>query len=133
MDASNENKKMKRLPKGIIAGSIHHQKIVWIVLAVVVAFGIYALVNMKKDEFPAFSYPQGIVAGVYPGANAEEVEARLTQPLEEILFALPEVSRKDTYSVTKEGICYVYVMLDIKSVTDYAKVWTKIRQKISEA
>ena len=57
--------------KGIIAGSIHHHKIVWIVLAVVVAFGIYALVDMKKDEFPAFSYPQGILAGVYPGANAE--------------------------------------------------------------
>ena len=132
MEAGKENKK-KRLPKGIIAGSIHHQKIVWIVLAAVVAFGIYALIDMKKDEFPAFSYPQGIVAGVYPGANAEEVEARLTKPLEELLFALPEVDRKDTYSVTKEGICYIYVMLDMNAVTDHAKAWTKIRQRINDA
>ena len=118
--------------KGIISGSIRHQKIVWIVVATVVAFGIYALVNMKKDEFPAFSYPQGIVAGVYPGASSEEVEAQLTKPLEELLFTLPEVDRKNTYSVTKEGICYVYVMLDL-SMNEYSKAWTKIRQKINEA
>ena len=118
--------------KGIISGSIRHQKIVWIVVATVVAFGIYALVKMKKDEFPAFSYPQGIVAGVYPGASSEEVEAQLTKPLEELLFTLPEVDRKNTYSVTKEGICYVYVMLDL-TMNDYSKAWTKIRQKINEA
>ena len=118
--------------KGIISGSIRNQKIVWIVVAAVVAFGIYALVDMKKDEFPAFTYPQGIVAGVYPGANAEEVEAQLTKPLEELLFALPEVDRKNTYSVTKEGICYIYVMLDMAK-TEHAPTWTKIRNKISEA
>ena len=118
--------------KGIISGSIRHQRIVWIVVAAVVAFGIYALVDMKKDEFPAFTYPQGIVAGVYPGANAEEVEAQLTKPLEELLFALPEVDRKNTYSVTKEGICYIYVMLDMAK-TEHAPTWTKIRNKISEA
>ena len=121
-----------KVNKGIISGSIRHQKIVWIVVAIVVAFGIYALVKMKKDEFPAFSYPQGIVAGVYPGASSEEVEAQLTKPLEELLFTLPEVDRKNTYSVTKEGICYVYVMLDL-SMNEYSKAWTKIRQKINEA
>ena len=133
MEASNDNKKKKRLPKGIIAGSISHNKIVWIVVAVVVAFGIYALIHMKKDEFPAFSNPQGIVAGVYPGASSEEVEEQLTKPLEEILFTLPEVNRKSTYSVTKEGICYIYVMLDIDMVSDYTKAWAKIRQKINDA
>ena len=118
--------------RGIISGSIRHQKIVWIVVAIVVAFGIYALVKMKKDEFPAFSYPQGLVAGVYPGVNSEEVEAQLTKPLEELLFTLPEVDRKNTYSITKEGICYIYVMLDL-TMNDYSKAWTKVRQKINEA
>ena len=120
-----------KVNKGIISGSIRHQKIVWVVVAVVVAFGIYALVEMKKDEFPAFSNPQGIVAGVYPGANSEEVEAQLTKPLEEMLFTLPEVDRGRTYSVTKDGICYIYVMLDLTK-SDYAQAWTKIRNKINE-
>ena len=118
--------------KGIISGSIQHQKIVWVIVAAIVGFGIYALVDMKKDEFPAFSNPQGIVAGVYPGASSEEVEAQLTKPLEEMLYALPELDRERTYSVTKEGICYIYVMLDL-SMGDYNQVWTKIRNKINES
>ncbi len=120
-----------KVNKGIISGSIQHQKIIWIIVAVIVAFGIYALVDMKKDEFPAFSYPQGLVVGVYPGANSEEVEAQLTKPLEELLFTLPEVDRKRTYSVTKEGVCYLYLMLDL-TMSDYAKAWTKVRNKINE-
>ena len=118
--------------KGIISGSIRHQKIVWVIVAAIVGFGIYALVDMKKDEFPAFYNPQGIVAGVYPGANSEEVEAQLTKPLEELLYAMPELDRERTYSVTKEGICYIYVMLDL-SMGDYNQVWTKIRNRINEA
>ncbi len=117
--------------RGIISGSIRHQKIVWIVVAVIVAFGIYALRDMKKDEFPAFSYPQGIVAGVYPGATSEEVETQLTKPLEQLLFTIPEVDRKNSYSITKEGICYFYVMLDQK-LSDHSKAWAKIRTKINE-
>ena len=109
--------------RGIIAGSINHRKIVWVIVALVVAFGIYALVDMKKDEFPAFVNPQGIVAGVYPGATPEEVEAQLTKPLEERLFAWPEVDREKTYSISKEGICYIFVMLDL-TLQDNAKAWT---------
>ena len=116
---------------GIIAGSIKYQKIVWVTVALIVGFGIYALVDMKKDEFPAFSYPQGIVAAVYPGANSEEVEAQVTKPLEEMLFTLPEVERDKTFSITKEGICYIYVMLDL-TMSDYTQAWTKIRNKINE-
>ena len=117
---------------GIIGGSIRHQKIVWIVVAVIVAFGIYALVDMKKDEFPAFTIRQGIVAGVYPGANAEEVDTQLTKPLEQMLFAMPEVDRKGSHSVTKEGMCYIYLSLD-QSVKDKDVAWSKIRHKINEA
>ncbi len=118
--------------KGIISGSIWHQKIVWAVVAVIVAFGIYALVDMKKDEFPAYTIRLGIVAGVFPGANSEEVEAQLTKPLEQMLFEMPEVDRKNTYSVTKEGMCYIYTSLD-ESVKDKDIAWSKIRHKINES
>ncbi len=118
--------------RGIISGSIKHQKIVWIVVLVIIAFGIYALVNMKKDEFPAFSFPQGIVAGIYPGANSEEVETQLAKPLEELIFTIPDVDRERTFSVSKEGICYVYVMLD-QTKSDYTEAWTRIRNKVNES
>ncbi len=116
----------------IISGSIRYQHIVWLVVAAIVLFGIYGLVKMKKDEFPAFTIRQGIVAGVYPGATTQEVDEQLTKPLEQLLFAMPEVDRKNTYSVTKEGMCYVYVGLDL-SVKDKDMAWSKIRHKLNEA
>ena len=96
-------------PSGIIEGFITHAKLVWVVVTAIFAFGIYALVVMNKDEFPAFTIRQGIVAGVYPGATAQEVEQQLTKPLEQLLFAMPEVNRKGTYSVSKDGMAYIYV------------------------
>ena len=41
MDTKNETKKPKRLPKGIIGGCIQHRKIIWIIIAAVMAFGVY--------------------------------------------------------------------------------------------
>lgn len=118
--------------KGIISGCIRQKRIVWLIVAAVVAFGVYALINMKKDEFPAFTIRQGIVAGVYPGATAEEVEEQLTKPLEQLLYTMPEVDRKGTYSISKEGFCYVYVSLDL-SVKDKDAAWSKIRHKLNES
>lgn len=124
---------MKKIKdKGLIAGCIRHQRIVLLVILAIVAFGVYALIDMKKDEFPAFTIRQGIVAGIYPGANSEEVEEQLTKPLEQILYAMPEVDRKGTYSVSKDGLCYVYVSLDL-SVKDKDAAWSKIRHKLNES
>ena len=131
MEQEKRRKRVKR-DQGIIGGSIQHKSIVWIVVLVIFAFGIYALVQMKKDEFPAFVISQGVVVGVYPGATPEEVEAQLTTPLEQLLFAIPEVDRKASKSVTKEGLCYIYVnLVEIESLRKDA-VWSKIRHKINE-
>jgi Cation/multidrug efflux pump len=117
---------------GLISGCINYKHLVWMILIAIVAYGIYGLIDMKKDEFPAFTIRQGIVAGIYPGASSTEVEEQLTKPLEQLLFAMPEVDRKNTYSISKEGICYIYVSLDF-SVKDKDLAWSKIRHKLNES
>ena len=37
------------------------------------AFGIWSLPQMNKDEFPQFTIRQGWLVAYYPGATAEEV------------------------------------------------------------
>ena len=81
-----------------IRGTIKYKKIVYLILFLLVAVGIYGLVEINKDEFPSFQIKQGLVAGVFPGATASEVEDQLTKPLEEVLFSFPEVNRQNTYS-----------------------------------
>jgi len=115
--------------EGWVSGSITHKRLIFIFVAAAVVAGIGGLFEMKKDEFPTFDIKQGLVAGVYPGATAEQVETQLTKPLEEILFSIKEIDRKSTRSVTEDGICYIYVDLNCpQSKKD--EIWSKIKLKL---
>jgi multidrug efflux pump subunit AcrB len=106
-------------------------KIIFLIVGILVALGIYGLDRMNKQEFPEFVIRQGIVAAVYPGASSDEVEQQVTTPLEEYLFTFQEVNKKGTYSYTSEGIVYVFVELDY-SVMNQTEVWSKIRHGLKD-
>ena len=101
-------------------------KIIFFIVACLVAFGMFALTRLNKDEFPQFTIRQGVVAAVYPGATAQEVEEQVTKPLERFLFTYAEIDKDKTYSVTENGIVYIYAELRV-SVTDKDGAWSKIR------
>ena len=90
------------------------------------AFGIWSLPQLNKDEFPQFTIRQGLVVAVYPGATAQEVEEQVTIPLEDYINSFEMVDKSKTFSYSEDGIVYVYVMLR-NSVRDNDKAWTKIR------
>ena len=57
-----------------IESAMRYHNLIYTVVGVLVLFGFYALGKMKKDEFPQVTIRQGVVAAVYPGATAQEVE-----------------------------------------------------------
>ena len=111
---------------GWVRSSIQQNRLVLIVVLVLVGAGIYGLIRMNKNEFPTFVIKQGLVAGIYPGASAAEVEEQLTKPLEEILMSYEEVNRESLSSVTKDGICYIYADLTCNQAKK-DEVWSKIK------
>ena len=94
----------------IVKGTIGHKRMVYFVVAVLIALGITGLIYMNKDEFPTFELKNGLIVGIYPGADAEEVEEQLTKPLENVLFSFSEISRDNTSSYSKNGMCYIYTV-----------------------
>lgn len=113
-----------------IGSVMRHNQIMLLVIGILVVAGIYALAVMPKQEYPTFTIRQGVVVGVYPGANSSVVEQQLTKPLEKYLLTFPEVNRKKTYSHTKDGIVYFYVEL-ADNVKDKDIVWSKIKHSLS--
>lgn len=112
-----------------IRASIAQKKIVYFILFLLIAVGIYGLTSINKDEFPTFEIKEGLVVGIYPGASSTEVEARLTKPLEQLLFTFPEVDRS-TYSYSQDGMCYIYVMLN-SPASKKDEVWSKIKHQLN--
>lgn len=112
--------------KNHILSAMRSHNIIFFIVACLVIFGIYGLTRLNKDEFPQFTIRQGIVAAIYPGASSQEVEEQVTKPLERFLFTFSEIDKEKTYSVTENGIVYVYAELRT-SVSDKDGAWSKIR------
>ena len=105
---------------------MRHHGIVMALFIGLMAFGIWSLPRMNKDEFPQFSIRQGLVVALYPGATADEVEQQVTIPLEDYINSFEAVDKKLTYSISEDGMAYVYVMLRMADI-DNEVAWNKIR------
>ncbi|MDO5608548.1 MAG: efflux RND transporter permease subunit [Capnocytophaga sp.] len=109
-----------------IATAMKYHKIVLLLIATLMIFGVYALFKMPKQEFPSFTIRQGVVAAVYPGATSLEIEEQVAKPLENFLFTYKEVKKNKTYSQSRNGILYVFVELN-DDVNNKDEVWSKIK------
>lgn len=105
---------------------MRNSRIIYAIVAVLVIFGIFALREMKKDEFPEVTIRQGLIVAVYPGATAQEVEEQVAKPIEQYLFTFKEIDKRKTYSLSKDGMCYVFAALSPK-VMNSNEAWSKIR------
>ena len=114
----------------IILGAIRHKKVVYAITLLLIAVGITGLVRMNRDEFPTFEITQGLVAAVYPGATAAQVRDEVSIPLEKALMGIQEVKRETLKTVTREGICYIY--LDVNTpVEKKDEVWSKLKLRLN--
>ncbi len=105
---------------------MRHHGLVMALFLGLMAFGIWSLPKMNKDEFPQFTMRQGLLVALYPGATAEEVEQQVTIPLEDYINSFEAVDKELTFSNSEDGIAYLYVMLRM-DVLDNDKAWNKIR------
>ena len=112
-----------------IEGAMRNHGLVFFLFMCLTLFGVWALTKMNKDEFPFFTIRQGVVVAVYPGATAQEVEAQVTKPLEDYINGFEEVDKAHTYSVTEDGIVYVYVSLRM-FVKSNNEAWSRIRANL---
>ena len=94
-----------------IGSAMRNHVLVYAIVGALIAFGMFALPKMNKDEFPQFTLRIGVIAAIYPGATAQEVQEQVAKPLEQYLFTFNEVNKARTYSRSRDGICYIYTVL----------------------
>ncbi|WP_062199712.1 efflux RND transporter permease subunit [Massilibacterium senegalense] len=85
--------------KKIIRFSLHNKLAIWLLTFLVVAAGIYSGTQMKMEILPELKAPFITVTTSYPGASAEEVAEKVSDPIEKSLESLPGVKtvQSDSY------------------------------------
>ena len=114
-----------------IAWPINNYKITAFLTALLLAFGLWAIYVMPKDEFPPFTIRQGVVIAVMPGATAEEIEEQVARPLERYIFTYKEVDRSKTYSTSQNGMCIVMVQFQ-QDQHNLTPVWSKMKHGLNQ-
>ena len=101
-------------------------------MMVILIGGIGAMFSLGRQEDPTLIERYGFILTTLPGADAERMEALVTQPIEAALMELPEVD--EIQSVSRPGVSQV--SLQVREDLTEAEVddaWTLIRQKVAFA
>src|SRR5437868_7255895 len=99
------------------------------VLLALFLFGAYGYSHMPKELNPRVELPIVNVTAIYAGAGPQQVEDRLTRPLEDAVATLPGI--KQTNSVSMEGLASVTVTLQ-ERVNPNAAL-TDVRSRVEAA
>ena len=116
--------------RNAVEWAMHYRQIIILVVCCLVAFGIYSLPNMRKNEFPDFTIRQGIVVAVAPGNTAEEMVEQVAKPLENYIFSYKEVKKDKTFSMSRDGIIYIQVQLN-DELNNKDEFWSKFKHGVS--
>lgn len=122
---------MQARKRNIVEWAMHYRQIVILVTCCMIALGIYGLKDMRKNEFPDFTIRQGIVIAAYPGASSSDIEAQVTEPLEDYIFSYKEVKKSKTQSLSKDGMSVIQVQLN-DDLEDKDLFWSKFKHGINQ-
>jgi len=133
-DGQETSKKRKRTMmknNSWIAWPINNSRITALIVVLLLVFGLYGIMEMPKDEFPAFTMRQGVVVAVMPGATAEEIEEQVARPLERYVATYKEVDRSKTTSTSSNGMCLLMVHFH-HDQNNLVPVWSKMKHGLND-
>jgi multidrug efflux pump subunit AcrB len=120
LEPEHARKPMKLGPAGKLAKAFIHSKLTPLLLIFSVLLGVFAVTKLPREEEPQIIVPMSDVFVQMPGASAKEVEARVTQPLERLLWEIPGVEY--VYSTSSPGMSSVIVRFKVGEDEERAMV-----------
>jgi multidrug efflux pump len=114
-------KKANKIDKefGLSSWAINNKTTIYVAMAIILFLGISAYFSMPRESFPEIKETKIYVSSVYPGNTAEDIEKLITDPLEDRLKTVSNVTK--ITSTSQEDYCMVIVEFDENITVDQAK------------
>jgi len=111
--------------------SVQFSRVVFVAMALVLAGGIVAYMQIGRLEDPEFTIKQALIITPYPGASAEEVAQEVTNPIEIACQQLGQLDFVESESLRGRSV----VIVNIKDRYDRLRipqVWDELRRKVAD-
>ena len=87
--------------------SVKRWQFTLVVFAMLVATGLWALSSIPRAEDPSLKFPGSLVLVQYPGADPEDVERLVVDPIEDALSELEDIKRLNSSAL--DGLALVEI------------------------
>lgn len=96
---------------GKVANFFINSKLTILLMVALMVIGVYSSTLIPREEEPQINVPMADLMIPYPGANPEEVEARLVAPLEKAIANIKGV--KHIHSMSRSGAAMIIVQFEV--------------------
>jgi multidrug efflux pump subunit AcrB len=111
---------------GRLAATFMHSKLTPLLIVGALVLGAFAILNTPREEEPQIIVPMMDVLVKMPGASPQEVEHRVTTPMEKLIWEIPGVEY--VYSTSSAGQSMVVVRYYVGQ--DQTASLVKLREKL---
>lgn len=107
---------------------IENSKFTIVMSFFLVVYGLLGLKKMTAESYPSVSFATAYVTTIYDGASAEDVEIKITKPVEDEIRTVSGV--KDVKSISQSGLSTIVVRVDMDNVKDVDKVMSDLQKAV---
>ncbi len=109
--------------------SVNNPVLANLLMVIIIAFGLYAWINLPRELTPEIALQSATVATLYPGASPEEVEKLVTAPIEDAIEE--SVNKIDLlFSTSSEGRSVIAVNFEEMSDRDFDREIENLRTAV---
>jgi multidrug efflux pump subunit AcrB len=106
---------------------IRRYQVTLVAFLCLVALGLFAFLNVPREEDPYFKLPGFVVTAVVPGADPVDLERRVAKPLEDRLAELDDI--KTLESTLLDGVAVVAV--EFEAFTDPDRKYDEVTRELN--
>ncbi len=107
---------------------IRNYKLTTVLSLLIVVWGLQGLLSLKSETYPQVDFAMANITTIYKGASAEDVETKITKPIEDEIRTVTGL--KDVRSISQSGRSNIFVRVDMDNVSDTAKVINDIEKAV---
>ena len=111
--------------------ALRHRALVWFLMAIIVAAGLFAYKRLGRNEDPAFTIKTMVVQAGWPGATVDETIKQITDRIEKKLQETPGLDFIRSYTTAGRTTVFINLLGSTRS-RDVPAIWYQVRKKIDD-